>query len=42
MGHDIATELNTLDPEAALIAKKVVDNAVQNALEQLSKTGRYK
>ncbi|MCX7779621.1 MAG: hypothetical protein N2491_01745 [Negativicutes bacterium] len=37
IGHEIATELNTFDPDVALEAKKVVDNAVQNALGQLAK-----
>ena len=41
IGHNIATELNSLDPESALIAKKVVDDAVYNALEQISKNGQY-
>jgi hypothetical protein len=41
IGHEIATELNTFDPDAALEAKKVVDNAVQNALSQLAK-GEFK
>lgn len=41
MGHNVATELNSLDPEAALVAKKVVDDVVYNALEQISKNGQY-
>jgi hypothetical protein len=41
IGHDIATELNTIDPDAALVAKKVVDDAVYSALEQLAEKGEY-
>lgn len=41
IGHDIATELNALDPDAALVAKKVVDDAVHNALSQLAQKGEY-
>ena len=41
IGHDIATELNTFDPDAALAAKKVVDDAVHNALSQLAQKGEY-
>lgn len=41
IGHDIATELNALDPDAALAAKKVVDDAVHNALSQLAQKGEY-
>jgi len=41
IGHDIATELNTLEPDAALAAKKVVDDAVHNALSQLAQKGEY-
>ncbi|HML88918.1 MAG TPA: hypothetical protein PKA28_10775 [Methylomusa anaerophila] len=41
IGHDIATELNTLDSDIALVAKKVVDDAVYNALSQLAQKGEY-
>ena len=41
IGHDVATDLNTLDPDAALAAKKVVDDAVHNALSQLTQKGEY-
>ena len=41
IGHDVATELNTFDPDAALAGKKVVDDAVRNALQQLAEKGEY-
>lgn len=41
IGHDVATDLNSLDTEAALIAKKVVDNRIYEALEQMSRSGVY-
>lgn len=41
IGHDVATELNVLDPDIALTAKKVVDDAVYNALKQLAEKGEY-
>ena len=41
IGHDVATELNTIDPDAALAAKKVVDDAVYSALSQLAQKGEY-
>jgi len=41
MGHNIAIELNSLDPESALVAKKVVDNVVYNALDQIAENGEY-
>ena len=39
IGHNVATELNTFDPEAALAAKKVIDDAIQNSLAQLAEEG---
>lgn len=39
IGHDVATEINVLDPQAALAAKKVIDDAIHNALTQLANEG---
>ena len=36
IGHNVATELNVLDPAAALAAKKVIDDAIQNSLTLLA------
>lgn len=41
IGHDVATDLNSFDAEAALEAKKVVDNRIDEALEQMSRSGIY-
>lgn len=41
IGHDVATDLNSFDVEAALEAKKVVDNRISEALEQMSRSGIY-
>jgi phage terminase Nu1 subunit (DNA packaging protein) len=41
IGHDIATDLNSFDAEAALEAKKVVDKRIEEALEQMSRSGIY-
>lgn len=39
IGHNVATELNTMDTEAALAAKKVIDDAIHNSLAQLAQSG---
>ncbi|MDD4601467.1 hypothetical protein SDC9_04150 [bioreactor metagenome] len=41
IGHDVATEINTMDPDAALAAKKVVDNEIYEALKQIAEKGEY-
>ncbi|MBU2701676.1 phage terminase Nu1 subunit (DNA packaging protein) [Sporomusaceae bacterium BoRhaA] len=41
IGHDVATDLNSFDVEAALEAKKVVDKRIVEALEQMSRSGIY-
>lgn len=41
LGHNIAAELNSLDPDAAITANKVVDETVQEALNQLSEGKNY-
>ncbi|MGL5268908.1 MAG: hypothetical protein ACRC7I_00050 [Selenomonadaceae bacterium] len=41
IGHDVATDLNSFDAEAALEAKKVVDKHIAEALEQMSRSGIY-
>ena len=41
IGHDVATDLNSFDAEAALEAKKVVDKRIEEALEQMSRSGIY-
>lgn len=41
IGHSVATELNALDPEAAVFANKIVDDAIHDALEQLACSGLY-
>ena len=41
IGHDVATDLNSFDAEAALEAKKVVDKHIEEALEQMSRSGIY-
>jgi hypothetical protein len=41
IGHDVATDLNSFDVEAALEAKKVVDKHIDEALEQMSRSGIY-
>lgn len=42
MGHRIATDLNAQFPELALDAKRLVDEEVAKALNQLAETGTYK
>jgi len=37
IGHNIAIELNSIDQDAALVAKKIVDNVVYDALNELAK-----
>jgi len=41
MGHNIAIELNSFNAEAALLAKKVVDDIVYDALAQISQNAVY-
>jgi len=40
IGHSVAIELNVFDAEAALAAKKVIDDAIYNALAQLAETDK--
>lgn len=42
IGHNVATELNVFEAEAALAAKKVIDDAIHNALAQLAAEGDSK
>lgn len=42
IGHDVATDLNSFDAEAALEAKKVIDKRIADALEQMSRSGIYR
>ncbi len=41
IGHNVATNLNSFDAEAAMEAKKVVDKHIDEALEQMSRSGIY-
>lgn len=41
IGHSIATEINSIDAESAVIANNVVDEKISEALEQLSRSGVY-
>ncbi len=41
IGHDIATELHSFDPQLALESKKIVDKHIHEALEQMSMFGVY-
>jgi len=41
IGHNVATNLNSFDAEASLEAKKVVDKHIDEALEQMSRSGFY-
>ena len=41
IGHNVATELNTIDPESATVARGVIDRCIREALEQLSEGGIY-
>lgn len=41
MGHKVAAETNSLDPEFAVTANRVIDDTVKEALQQLSE-GRFK
>ena len=41
IGHNVAAELNSLDVEAAEIARNEVDKRVKEALEEMSKGGVY-
>lgn len=42
IGHNCASALASLDPEAAEIAKNVVNNSVEDALRELSEGRMYK
>ena len=41
IGHNVATEINGIDPESAVIANNLIDEKIYEALEQLSKSGIY-
>lgn len=41
IGHDVATDLNAFDSDIALEAKKIVDNRIAMALEQMAKGDMY-
>lgn len=41
LGHNVAIELNSLDADAAEVAKTEVDKRVREALDELSKGGVY-
>lgn len=41
IGHDVSTELNSIDQEAAVAANKIINEVIHNALEQLSSGGIY-
>ncbi len=41
IGHNVATEINSIDPESAVIANRVIDDNIHEALEQLSRSGIY-
>ena len=41
IGHNVATEINGIDPEGAVIANNLIDEKIHEALEQLSKSGIY-
>ncbi len=42
IGHHVATELATLDADAAELAKTTVDKRIQEALQEMSKGGVYR
>ena len=41
IGHNVATEINGIDPEVAVIANNLIDEKIHEALEQLSRCGIY-
>ena len=41
IGHHVATEINGIDPEGAVIANNLIDEKIHEALEQLSRSGIY-
>lgn len=41
LGHNVATELNSYDPDIALEANKVIDETVNDALKQLAEGKTY-
>ena len=41
IGHNVATEINGIDPEGAVIANNLIDEKIHEALEQLSRCGIY-
>ncbi len=41
IGHRVATDLNSLDPDAAAEAKKIVEDGVDDCLRQLAERGSY-
>ena len=41
IGHNVATEINGIDPESAVIANNLIDEKIHEALEQLSRSGIY-
>ena len=41
IGHNVATEINGIDPESAVIANNLIDEKIHEALEQLSRCGIY-
>lgn len=41
IGHNAATEINAIDPEAAVLANKIIDDSIHDALEQLARSGIY-
>lgn len=41
IGHVVAAEINSIDSESAVIANNVIDEKINEALEQLSRSGIY-
>lgn len=41
IGHNVATEINGIDPKGAVIANNLIDEKIHEALEQLSRCGIY-
>ena len=41
IGHNVATEINGIDHEGAVIANNLIDEKIHEALEQLSRSGIY-
>lgn len=42
IGHNIAIEVNSFEPEVALVAKRKVDDAIHEALRQLAEAGEIR